>query len=149
MRAAPPWDVGLLLGADSPCTDVLLRVCTPRVYPGIDWPGFVSSQSLENLVLFLSLPSWSPGGWPAVSISLLPITQARSWRSRLPPTPARHHHLCIRLPPGSVHGKTQPLAAPRPTALSLVPGQRSPTPQNLPANSDQPLPRFCSFRKIF
>lgn len=128
----PPRDIGLPLGADSPCTNVLPWVCTPRVYPGIDWLGFVSSQSLENLVLFLSLPSWSLGGWPAMSISLLPITQARSWRSRLPPPPARHHHLCIRLPTGSVHGKPQPLAAPRPSALSLVPGQRPPHPPKPP-----------------
>lgn len=132
MRSVPPRDVGLPLGADSPCTDVLLWVCTPRVYPGIDWPGFVSRQSPENLVLFLSLPSWSPGGWPAMSISLLPVTQARSWRSRLP-TPAPHHHLCIRSPRAACMANPSPWLQRDPQRSHSSPGSGPPPlPTSLP-----------------
>lgn len=149
MRSAPPRDVGLPLGADSPA-----QMCSRG------FARHVFTLELIGRVLCQANPwrTWSfsflcplgprEGGRPCPSL-YFPSHRLVAGAPASPPTPARHHHLCIRLPPGSVHGKTQPLAAPRPPALSLVPGQRSPTPRNLPANPDQPLPRCCSFRKIF
>lgn len=46
---------------------------------------------------------------------------------------------CIWLPTGRMHGKPEPLAAVRPTALLRVLGQWSPAPPRLLSNPDQPL----------
>ena len=60
------------------------------------WGG-LRRVHLKDLVLFPSQPPWPLGGWPAVSISLLPITSLCPVLP--PPPPPVHHHFLLHLAP--------------------------------------------------
>lgn len=85
------------VGTDfTPPSILPMSVCAPHFHSGSDGPGCVSRQCL---VLFPSLPSEPLGGWPAIFIFLLPITQMCTWCSCYPrPCPSASSSFYIWLP---------------------------------------------------
>lgn len=73
------------VGTDfTPPSILPMSVCAPHFHSGSEGPGCVSRQCL---VLLPSLPSEALGGWPAVFISLLPITHMCTGAPATPPRP--------------------------------------------------------------